>query len=95
MRWMDPWSWLPGALVHDFLWELRHLGVIKSNFWETNIIMAECCRSLGVPPFRTWMIRWGVNLFGWIDWLRGEASMENDLVVTTKELTEWMHPDVH
>lgn len=90
IRWMDPWSWLPGALVHDSLWELRRLGIVKSNFWETNIIMAECCRAVGVPKSHAWAIRWAVNLFGWVEWLRGEASMEDYQNLENMDLTEWM-----
>lgn len=71
IRWLDPFaSWMKSALVHDHLWEIRHREGAM-GFFESNAVLHEGCLSLGLAPWKAWLVRRAVDAFGWWVWFRG------------------------
>jgi hypothetical protein len=71
---LDPMDWPKGALLHDWLWECRKSGTLAAGFGESNELLAESLRSLGWSRGLAWVVKWSINLFGWLPWIRGERG---------------------
>lgn len=63
-KYLSPWEWPRAAAMHDWLFEAHHRGKDECGFLRANQILAEACRTLGVPEPKIDQIRWAVNKFG-------------------------------
>lgn len=74
VRWLDPWaSWKRAALVHDWLWEIRRRPGRQIGFFESNVILHEGCLASGLAPWKAWLVRRAVDLFGWWVWFQDRS----------------------
>lgn len=59
-----PMDWLEAAIIHDYLFEMHHLGLDIATYDETNQLLAEMCRSLGVSEWKVHAIYLAVSILG-------------------------------
>lgn len=73
---LDPMDWPRGAILHDWLWELRYTGKLATGFIGANRLLYDAIRSLGWPRAIAWSCWLGCTLFGWFWWIKGERGTE-------------------
>jgi hypothetical protein len=66
----DPWDWPQGAIIHDWLYEAHHRGLMNISFTRANAILGEVLRDLGIPLLKRNSIVLATQLGGWVFWNR-------------------------
>lgn len=70
----DPLDWPKAAVLHDWLFELKHMGESTIGFHAANRMLAEALVSLGWSAAHAWSIRRAIDLFGGGYWNRPEMD---------------------
>lgn len=64
VRGFAPMDWVPAAIIHDWLFECHHRGNDILGFRESNHLLGEMCRTLGVAEWKIRLIIRACNTFG-------------------------------
>lgn len=60
----SPWDWTRAAAIHDWLYEVHDRGKDILGFYESNTLLGEMCRTLGVAEWKISIIVSGADRLG-------------------------------